>query len=194
MNDKLSTIVHLEDYGCLFVLFSIFSERVVCWITYFWSNLDIVCDVLLYYVLLYNNWTRFWIISWGFDIRRFGFGSEFSLEQMFGLDLDFSFGLWVWVPWYYIRSEFDPLPSLPTTPLWPDLGAPSHFLRPPFSDHSLPSFAFPPPFCGRAVVAISLAHLTPPFRLCHRENFLIILYTTYVYHFIPHVQGVMIFN
>jgi hypothetical protein len=30
MNDKLCTIVHLEDYGCCFVLFSMCIELVLC--------------------------------------------------------------------------------------------------------------------------------------------------------------------
>jgi hypothetical protein len=94
------------------VLFSMCIELVLCWIAYFWSNLDNT-DVLC--VVVHNNRTRFWIICWVLDIRGFGFRSEFSPELIFGLDLSFRFGLWVWVPSHYIRSESDPLPSLLTT-------------------------------------------------------------------------------
>jgi hypothetical protein len=70
------------------------------------DNTDVLC------ALVYDNQTRFWIIRWVLDIRGFGFGSEFSPELIFGLDLSFRFGLWVRMPSQYIRSESDPLPSL----------------------------------------------------------------------------------
>jgi hypothetical protein len=68
----------------------------------------------MYYVLLFLIIkSRLWIICWVLDIRGFGFGSEFSPKLTFGLDLGSRFRLWVWVPLHYIRSESDPLPSIP---------------------------------------------------------------------------------
>jgi hypothetical protein len=71
--------------------------------------------------------SRFWIICLVLDIRRFGFGSEISPELIFGLDLDFRFGLWVWVLSHYIRSESDPLPSL--TKVCICITKPSHYVQ-----------------------------------------------------------------
>jgi hypothetical protein len=54
--------------------------------------MNIVCDILMYYVLfVYNNRTRFWIICWVLGICGFRFGFKFSLELIFWLDLDFRF-------------------------------------------------------------------------------------------------------
>jgi hypothetical protein len=55
-----------------------------------------MCDVLMYFVLLYEAFFPDFGLSVGFWIC--GFGSEFSLELVCGLDLGFRFGLWVWVP------------------------------------------------------------------------------------------------
>jgi hypothetical protein len=66
------------------------------------------------------RYPRIWVWIWIFT------------RTFFWLDLGFRFGLWVWVPWHYIRSESNPLSPLysstseacswslpPLAPPWP---------------------------------------------------------------------------